>query len=240
MDVLVLFLLFILGLPLFLLIRALCSQETCIIGREEQQHRPEPQQPTTTLQQQARVQQSVDPNNFGPIRIESHSYRSYLGYVLKSNIDLHEIETHDEKKEKELSPESQSEADPVTVATDKLDKHGSSTTNKLKKTNLSVDFGDFEILPLEESSCPICLLDYEHGETVQRNASNGNINNFSSRYHQNNTTSTNQSIDMNQCDHIFHKNCITKWMQSNTNHECPICRRAFRDGDAPTHSHTEL
>jgi Anaphase-promoting complex subunit 11 RING-H2 finger len=242
MNDLVLFCLFILGLPVLLIIIVLCSQDCStlhhIFRRRQQQHHPhrpepQPQQSTTTQHlQRVRVEQSVDPHNIERSeRLESISYRPYIGYVLKSTIDPY-VETNEEKKEQELSPESQKTDDTVTVATDVLCKHSSSTTtSSLNSTYLVVDFGDFEILPLEESSCPICLLEYEHGEIVQRNASNGYLYNYSSRYHQN-CTNTNQSVDMHQCDHIFHKNCITKWMQSNIHHECPICRRVFRDGDA--------
>jgi hypothetical protein len=49
---------------------------------------------------------------------------------------------------------------------------------------LIVDFGDSDIVPLSESSCPICLHDYVHGDIVQRSAyhrttgKNNNTNNY--------------------------------------------------------------
>ena len=228
MNDLVVFCLIAVGLPVFLLLIVLCSQE-CL----HQQFRPrqqEQRQPTT--QQHVRGEQSVDPNDIERHeQLESISYRPHVGYVLKSTIDSYE-ESHDETKEQELPAESRPNDDPFSAATDILDQHDSSTASSFKNTHLSVDFGDFEILPLEETSCSICLLEYEHGEIVQRNASNGLPYHCSTRRSHQNSTATNQSLDMNQCDHIFHKNCITKWMKSNVHHECPICRRAFCDGGA--------
>ena len=249
MNDLVVFCLFALGLPVILIIIVLCSQDCSALNRIVRRHRPEPQppQPTTQQQQQIRVEPLVDTNDFERSeRLESISDRTYVGYVLKSIIDLPHVETNNEEKEQELSSERRLTDDPVTLATDVLDRHGSLIASSLNNTYLSVDFGDFEILPLDESSCPICLLEYEHGDIVQRNVSNGYFYNSSSRRsHLTSSTaaatnhqSSSLVVDMNQCDHIFHKDCITKWIQqSNINsHECPICRRVFRDGDAPPHA----
>lgn len=64
---------------------------------------------------------------------------------------------------------------------------------------LVADFGDHGVLLLEERSCVICLVDYEHGEHIQRNAN---------------------------CNHIFHKDCIGCWLKTG-NLDCPCCRCAF-------------
>ena len=40
-------------------------------------------------------------------------------------------------------------------------------------------------------------------------------------------TNPKQSVVNNQCDHIFHRHCITTWIKSNRNQECPIYRRLF-------------
>jgi Anaphase-promoting complex subunit 11 RING-H2 finger len=77
------------------------------------------------------------------------------------------------------------------------------------KLVLSADFGDNEILAVEETACTICLVDFEHGEEIQRNAvcdlSGGTI-----------------------CDHIFHPQCISSWIQKSGKQECPCCRRSFQ------------
>jgi hypothetical protein len=47
-------------------------------------------------------------------------------------------------------------------------------------------------------SCAICLNDYAHGEIIQGS---------------------------NNCQHIFHAECIMKWLVKHQ--ECPICRTGF-------------
>jgi hypothetical protein len=71
---------------------------------------------------------------------------------------------------------------------------------------LSADFGDNEVLAIEELACTICLIEYQHGDEIQRNG-------FSD---------TSKS-----CDHIFHPECITTWIRTSCNAECPCCRRPF-------------
>jgi hypothetical protein len=69
---------------------------------------------------------------------------------------------------------------------------------------LYADFGDNEVLAIEELACTICLIEYQHGDEIQRNG-------FS---------------DMsNSCDHIFHPECITAWIR--TSYISPCCRRPF-------------
>jgi hypothetical protein len=71
---------------------------------------------------------------------------------------------------------------------------------------LSADFGDNIVLAIEELACTICLIEYQHGDEIQRNG-------FS---------------DMSKsCDHIFHPECITTWIRTSCNWECPCCRRPF-------------
>jgi E3 ubiquitin-protein ligase DOA10 len=71
---------------------------------------------------------------------------------------------------------------------------------------LSVDFGDNEVFAIEENSCTICLIEYQHGDEVQRNAFNE---------------------ESKVCDHIFHPECITEWIEQSNNSECPCCRSPF-------------
>jgi hypothetical protein len=71
---------------------------------------------------------------------------------------------------------------------------------------LSADFGDNEVLASDELACTISLIEYQHGDEIQRNG-------FS---------------DMSKsCDHIFHPECITTWIRTSCNAECPCCRRPF-------------
>jgi hypothetical protein len=48
----------------------------------------------------------------------------------------------------------------------------------------------------EQTSCTICLSDYENDEMVSY---------------------------LNTCNHLFHTTCINKWL-TNFNHKCPVCR----------------
>jgi hypothetical protein len=177
------------------------------------------------------VDHSTNFRNVDPHRnSKSISDRPYVGYVLQSIVDPPEA-SHDEHKEEEISTNNPPSDYPEIVPKDTLN-NADAVSSPLKRVHLSVDFGDFEILPLEELSCPICLVNYEHGEIVQRNACSGYCNNHTHRNH----NMASLTIDMNQCDHIFHKKCIAQWIQSNLRNECPICRRVFRDGDALTNS----
>jgi len=66
------------------------------------------------------------------------------------------------------------------------------------------DFGeDYGVVTLDDPSCPICLVDYQHGSEVQRSAS---------------------------CDHLYHTTCIDGWLKRDKK-ECPCCRSNFYDLD---------
>jgi Ring finger domain len=80
----------------------------------------------------------------------------------------------------------------------------------LHRSVLSADFGDNEILAIDESACTICLVDYEHGEEIQRNGFQ------------------NPSSEGATCGHVFHPDCISTWIKSSGKAECPCCRRPFR------------
>jgi Ring finger domain len=71
---------------------------------------------------------------------------------------------------------------------------------------LTADFGDNQMIPVDEISCSICLIDYQHGDTIQRNAFNES------------------SIS---CNHIFHPECIATWIERSRKTECPCCRSPF-------------
>lgn len=86
---------------------------------------------------------------------------------------------------------------------------------------LSADFGDNNVHPIEETSCSICLINYQHGDRIQRNAFDG----YGDGDHHSNHINSNLK---DRCDHVFHPECITSWIRTNTGDgECPICRRPF-------------
>ena len=104
---------------------------------------------------------------------------------------------------------------------DEIDLNASSSSADGGMTStckiLSADFGDDNVHPIEETSCSICLVNYQHGDRIQRNAfacfDDGNKN-------------SNNNKD--RCDHVFHPECISSWVKTNTGDgECPICRRPF-------------
>jgi len=70
----------------------------------------------------------------------------------------------------------------------------------------SADFGENHVLPVEEASCSICLIDYQHGDSIQRNAF------------------VDKSIT---CNHIFHPECIAAWIERSRESKCPCCRNPF-------------
>ena len=53
-----------------------------------------------------------------------------------------------------------------------------------------------ELKVKEQTSCTICLSNYEKNENVSY---------------------------LNNCNHLFHTTCINKWL-TNFNHKCPVCR----------------
>jgi Ring finger domain len=67
-------------------------------------------------------------------------------------------------------------------------------------------FGENESMELMDSSCSICLVDYEDCEIVQRNYISGKA--------------------YTPCGHFFHKGCIEGWLDTGRR-ECPCCRSPF-------------
>lgn len=68
---------------------------------------------------------------------------------------------------------------------------------------LSADFGDDDVLPIEEKSCVICQADYRHGDEILRNAA------------------------VATCNHVFHTECIKSWIEGSRKSDCPCCRSPF-------------
>jgi Ring finger domain len=68
-------------------------------------------------------------------------------------------------------------------------------------TPLVADFGESSVFTIQDdhTACTICLLEYEHGDHVQRSST---------------------------CNHIFHKRCITEWLKTGKS-DCPCCRSVF-------------
>lgn len=109
---------------------------------------------------------------------------------------------------------------------DEIDLNASSADGSVTAVSkiLSADFGDDNVHPIEETSCSICLINYQHGDRIQRNAFAGyGGDGYSSNHHHHHT-----SNEKDRCDHVFHPECITSWVKTNTGDgECPICRRPF-------------
>jgi type II secretory pathway pseudopilin PulG len=192
-------------------------------GRTERRERQ--QQRRQQREQQRQQQQQGQEQPVAPIEINSSIssifsyYRSCEGYVLESTMHPHIESRHVDDEESEVFSEN---PDP-DVPSDILSTNGLSSHPQAAlatTVSLTVDFGDFEVYPLNEMSCPICLVDYVHGETIQRNAIRGSDCNHS-------CTNPKQSVVNNQCDHMFHTHCIATWIESNMKMECPICRRLF-------------
>ena len=229
MKDLVIVVLFIFSVLVVLVIVALCTKDWStvyeyLLPRRRRQHL-HPESQMTPPQQHVRDGPLINSNvakRYGSC--QSTSYRPHEGYVLKSTVDPPEESTDAKIGNQELTTRIHS--------ADVPDENGAPIDAALsvKNVQLLVDFGDFEILPMKDVSCPICLVEYEHGELVQRSSCN-------ERYYANYCCSSNtnadanQSVDINLCDHVFHKNCITEWMQSSLKTECPICRRLFCVGD---------
>jgi Ring finger domain len=83
---------------------------------------------------------------------------------------------------------------------------GPATMESQASVTLTADFCDNQLIPVDEVSCSICLIDYQHGDTVQRNAFNESS--FT-------------------CNHIFHPECIATWVERSRKSECPCCRNPF-------------
>ncbi len=224
MNELVILVLFLFSIPAVLVIIALCTKdwstlyEYLLLRRRQHLH---PESQITPPQQHVRDGQLMTSNVARRCgSCQSTSYRPYEGYVLKSTDDPPEESSDAKIENHELTTRTHSADVPY--------ENGAPIDADLSIRNvqLSVDFGDFEILPMKDLSCPICLVEYEHGELVQRNAFNGQ---YYANYCRSSNASAdaNQSVDINLCDHIFHKNCITEWMHSSLKTECPICRRFF-------------
>mmetsp|Transcript_41926 Transcript_41926/g.88018 ORF Transcript_41926/g.88018 Transcript_41926/m.88018 type:complete len:373 (-) Transcript_41926:171-1289(-) len=75
--------------------------------------------------------------------------------------------------------------------------------------------------------CSICLDEYSPNDTIAWAKDGGDPpTSWSARL---NGTSSNNNENAG-CDHIFHKGCITAWLQDHD--ECPLCRRRVVHSDA--------
>lgn len=154
---------------------------------------------STPAEQRAPSQPPPPPQNpaTAPVEVTAEVFhRSSLGRILKP---VDDEEARISFEEGIVSPQERSSA---------LRQDLNSSSRKLV---LSADFGDNEIFAVEETACTICLVDFEHGEAIQRNA----------------------VFDIEggtTCDHIFHPLCISLWIQKSGKEECPCCRRPFHLG----------
>jgi len=78
------------------------------------------------------------------------------------------------------------------------------THNQLNRTNDFVEFTTIQYSSIDnkdkyDNSCSICLVDFE----------------------------LNSEIGITNCDHVFHKECITEW--SRYKKDCPVCREELKN-----------
>lgn len=106
-----------------------------------------------------------------------------------------------------LNPNQDETDDSTSTSSTQISSPGSSTTT------LSADFGDDDVVPIEESSCVICCVDYRHGDEIVRNANGSNGRHV--------------VISTVSCNHVFHTKCITSWVESSRKSDCPCCRSPF-------------
>jgi RING-H2 zinc finger domain len=150
-----------------------------------------------------------------------HSSRPYLGHVIKFS----ETTTKDHHQMKAVAVDTKQEE--CLRITQQRRHESTNTSETMKPTDLTrkavlVKFGHRDIIPLDELFCPICLVEYDHGDLLQRSASGtDNVAKVSMK---------GSVVVESQCDHIFHQKCITQWMESNGYGSCPMCRRSFRMG----------
>jgi Ring finger domain len=174
---------------------------------------PAPSSAEKAQQQQSTHQLSVPMgSDDGPSTIDTHT-RGTLGRILKPVEEEYSLTSTDT----DISPAPYAcldtdEVVPVKPMNEESDTDCHNGTLEEQQTYnqppivLSADFGDNEVLAIEELACTICLIEYQHGDEIQRNG-------FS---------------DMSKsCDHIFHPECITAWIRTSYDAKCPCCRRPF-------------
>jgi Ring finger domain len=116
--------------------------------------------------------------------VNTNNSRSFKGRILNPSQDEDDVNS-------------------LTSATDL-----NSDTSNRSSTILSADFGDDDVLPIEETSCVICCIEYQNGDEILRNAASSYTPSMC-------------------CNHIFHVECITSWIQTSRKAECPCCRSPF-------------
>ena len=130
-----------------------------------------------------------------PLVRPTNQNRSFKGHILNPNQD-----------EADDSTNTHTSSSTVTLSlSSSTSTTGSFSSNTTTTTILSADFGDDDVLPIEETSCVICCVDYRHGDEILRNA------------HANTTP----------CNHVFHTKCITSWIVASGKSDCPCCRSPF-------------
>jgi Ring finger domain len=114
---------------------------------------------------------------------DSNQYRSSTGRILTSTKDIN----------------------------DNLYSSTSETTNDFNNGSPSLllanfDGSDNDVVPIHDVMCVVCIVDYQNGDEILRNAI---------------------CEPQSACNHFFHKECITAWIQMSWKRECPCCRRPF-------------
>jgi hypothetical protein len=174
---------------------------------------PAPSSVENVQQQQSTHQLSVPMGSDDvPSTIDTHT-RATLGRILKPVEDEYSLTSTDT----DISPTPHTCLDTDEAVPVKPIKNDSESechncaleeqqTYNKSPVVLSADFGDNEVLASDDLACTICLIEYQHGDEIQRNGFSGMSK---------------------SCDHIFHPECITTWIRTSCNAECPCCRRPF-------------
>ena len=93
-------------------------------------------------------------------------------------------------------------------STGRIQISNETAANGNDKVTWLVSFGENDTVSMERQVCSICLVDFQHDDRVLRNAT--------------------KQAAIKTCTHIFHEECISKWIeQASHSSSCPCCRRPF-------------
>lgn len=83
-----------------------------------------------------------------------------------------------------------------------------------------------EIVQVVEATCIICFKDYEVGDDIVFATQSGDCAGEGGGASEATTSSSPISSMTTSCPHVFHKDCMLRWIATGKQ-RCPICRRYF-------------